>query len=66
MIVRQVRVLIYEGPSDWVESCMTNKNNWVQGQRIVDINVETKEIRKCITEHIAPAVVVLPGDTVHG
>jgi hypothetical protein len=33
---RRIRVLIYEGPEDWVNLCTENKDRYVKGRRVVE------------------------------
>jgi hypothetical protein len=63
--VRRVRVLIYEGPKEWVETCTENKLRYVNGRREVSTRFERDEhgepvanacvvTDKVITEHLSP------------
>lgn len=72
--VRQVRVLIYEGPRDWVEKTIEAASRYVQETRVVferRAAIEPEKFgdptgplgpivveRATITEHIAPPEVL--------
>lgn len=72
--VRQVRVLIYEGPEDWVEASVSSDRRYVKGRIVVAQKVKEPAAfgdpmpvsavyveDKIIEEHIAPAEEIFHG-----
>jgi hypothetical protein len=70
MRVRRVRVLIYEGPQDWVVNTTDSENRFVKGRNVVSTRapehepwevrptVETPIADKIITEYLTEVEVI--------